>query len=108
LCARKERNVNIPEIVYILWWITLVVAVVVILPLAVYLLHRTLRAARQIERYAATALTAGVGIAGNTANIAALDATIAVATGILGSAHDIEEHTGAIEEVLGARAAAIL
>ena len=99
---------NIPEIVYVLWWITLVVAVVVILPLAVYLLHRTLLAARQIEQYAATALTAGVGIAGNTANISALNATIAVATDILGSATAIEEHTGAIEQVLGARAAAIL
>jgi hypothetical protein len=96
---------NVPEIVYILWWATLIVAVVVILPLAVYLLHRTLLAARQIERYAATALTGGVGIAGNTANIAALDSTIAVATDILGSAHAIEEHTGAIEQVLGARAA---
>lgn len=99
---------NVPEIVYILWWITLIVAVVVILPLAVYLLHRTLLAARQIERYAATALTGGVGIAGNTANIAALGSTIAVAGEILDSAHAIEEHTGVIEEVLGARAAAIL
>lgn len=98
---------NAPGIVFVLWWITLIVAVVVILPLAVYLLHRTLMAARQIERYLATALTGGVGIAGNTANIAALDSTIAVATDILGSAHAIEEHTGAIEEVLGARAQAI-
>ncbi|MGI8824845.1 MAG: hypothetical protein ACR2JC_04220 [Chloroflexota bacterium] len=98
---------DIPGAVYILWWITLIVAVVIVLPLAVYLLHRTLLAARQIERYAATTLTAGVGIAGNTANIEALNATIAVATGLLGSAKAIEEHTGAIEEVLGTRAAAI-
>ena len=96
-----------PEMVFILWWATLIVAVVVILPLAVYLLHRTFLAARQIERYAATTLTAGVGIAGNTANIAALNATIEVATDILGSAHAIEEHTGTIESVLGARATAL-
>ncbi|GAC1444977.1 MAG: hypothetical protein NVSMB52_04930 [Chloroflexota bacterium] len=98
---------DVPGIVYFLWWATLVIAVVVILPLAVYLLHRTLRAARQIERYAATTLTAGVGVAGNTANIEALNSTIAVAVDILGSAKAIEEHTGAIEGVLGARAAAI-
>lgn len=98
---------NVPGIVYVLWWATLIVAVVVILPLAVYLLHRTLLAARQIERYAATALAGGAGIAGNTANIAALDSTIAVATEILDSAGRIKEHSGAIEGVLGARAAAI-
>lgn len=98
---------DVPGVVFVLWWATLIVAVVVILPLAVYLLQRTLMAARQIERYAATALTAGVGVAGNTANIEALNSTIAVATGILGSAKAIEEHTGTIEEVLGARAAAI-
>lgn len=98
---------NIPGIVYVLWWATLIVAVVVILPLAIYLLQRALMAARQIERYTMTALTAGLGVAGNTANIEALNSTIAVATGMLSSAKAIEEHTGTIEEVLGARAAAI-
>lgn len=93
-----------PTSVYILWWATLIVAVVVVLPLAVYLLHRTLRAARQIERYAATALQAGVGVAGNTANIAALEQTISVATDALGTAQAIERHTGTIEEVLANRA----
>ncbi|MDP9351251.1 MAG: hypothetical protein M3P51_06900 [Chloroflexota bacterium] len=93
-----------PTSVYVLWWATLIIAVVVILPLAVYLLHRTLRAARQIERYAATALQAGVGVAGNTANIAALEQTISVATDALGTAQAIERHTGTIEEVLATRA----
>ncbi len=93
-----------PTSVYVLWWATLIIAVVVVLPLAVYLLHRTLRAARQIERYAATALQAGVGVAGNTANIAALEQTISVATDALGTAQAIERHTGTIEEVLATRA----
>lgn len=93
-----------PTSVYVLWWPTLIIAVVVVLPLAVYLLHRTLRAARQIERYAATALQAGVGVAGNTANIAALEQTISVATDALGTAQAIERHTGTIEEVLTTRA----
>jgi len=69
---------DVPQIVFVLWWATLVIAVVAVLPWAVYLLHRTLMAARQIERYAATALTAGVGLAGNTANIPQLRATAPV------------------------------
>ena len=95
---------EIPIAVYVIWWATLIVAVVVVLPLAVYLLHRTLRAARQIERYAARSLEAGLGIAGNTENIAALEGTISTATGILQTARAIEEHTGTIEEVLASRA----
>ena len=95
---------EIPIAVYVIWWATLIVAVVVVLPLAVYLLHRTLRAARQIERYAARSLEAGLGIARNTENIAALEGTISTATGILQTARAIEEHTGTIEEVLSFRA----
>ncbi len=96
--------VEIPTAVYVIWWATLIVAVVVVLPLAVYLLHRALMAARQIERYAALALEGGVGIAANTQNIAALEGTITTATGILETARSIEEHTGTIEGALAARA----
>ena len=56
-----------------IWAITLAVVTVVIVPLAVYLLHRTLRAARSIERYTRESLAAGVGIATNTAAIAVLE-----------------------------------
>lgn len=96
--------VEIPMVVYVIWWATLIVAVVVVLPLAVYLLHRALMAARQIERYAALALEGGVGIAANTQNIAALEGTITTATGILETARSIEEHTGTIEEALASQA----
>lgn len=96
--------IAVPTAVYVIWWITLIVAVVVVLPLAVYLLHRAFTAARQIERYAAKTLEAGVGVAGNTANIAALKDTINVATGILGTATAIEEHSGVIEGALASRA----
>ena len=94
---------EIPVAVYVIWWATLIVAVVVVLPLAVYLLHRTLNAARQIERYAARALQAGLGIAGNTENVSALEGTISTATGILETTRSIEERTGAIEGVFEAR-----
>ncbi len=94
---------EIPVAVYVIWWATLIVAVVVVLPLAVYLLHRTLSAARQIERYAARALQAGVGIAVNTENVSALEGTISTATGILETTNSIEERTGAIEEFFEAQ-----
>src|SRR5215210_8943745 len=95
--------VEIPTAVYVIWWATLIVAVVVVLPLAVYLLHRALMAARQIERYAARALQGGVGIAGNTENVSALEGTISTATEILQTARSIEERTGVIEEVFETR-----
>lgn len=96
--------IAVPTAVYVIWWITLIVAVVIVLPLVWYLLHRAFAAARQIERYAAKTLEAGVGVAGNTANIAALKDTISVATGILGTATAIEEHSGVIEGALASRA----
>lgn len=94
---------EIPVAVYVIWWITLILAVVVILPLAVYLLHRTLMAARQIERYAAKALAAGKGIAGNTENVGALEETISTASGMLEPARSIKERAAEIEEVFEAR-----
>lgn len=97
--------VQIPVIVSVLWWVLLAVAVLVVLPWVVYLLHRALNAARGIERHFATALEAGLGIAGNTANIAALEDTINVAGGILEVAGQIEQHAGTIESALGGRVA---
>lgn len=97
---------EIPGIVYVLWWVLLAVAVLVVLPWLAYLLHRALNAARDIERHFATTLEAGLGVAGNTANIGALEETIGVAGGILEVAGRIEEHAGTIESALGARAAA--
>lgn len=95
---------EIPLLVYILWWMLLAVAVLVVLPVVVYMLHRTLNAARGIEHYFATTLEAGLGVAGNTVNIAALEDTIAVAGGILETAAEIEQHAATIESALGARA----
>ncbi|MGQ0571874.1 MAG: hypothetical protein ACT4P5_20410 [Armatimonadota bacterium] len=89
-----------PVAILVIWWITLIVAVAVVLPLAWYLLHRVLGAARNIERYAAETLVAGVGIAQNTAAISALEATIGVAGQILDGAGAIARSTGAIEQAL--------
>ena len=80
----------IPDAVYTIWWIGLIVTLAVFVPLAVYSLHRTWESARSIQRYAAETLHAAAGVAGNTANISALDATIGVATGVLGAAGAVE------------------
>ncbi|MBA2314750.1 MAG: hypothetical protein H0V87_05125 [Chloroflexi bacterium] len=95
---------DVPLLVAIVWWALLIVTVVVVVPILVRLLHRTYLAARTLEHNTARALAGGVGIAGNTANIAALTATIEVATDILGSSRAIEEHAGTIESALGSRA----
>jgi hypothetical protein len=65
--------------VYWIWGVTLAIITFVVVPLALYLLHRTLKAARAIERYTRESLTAGVGIATNTAAIPALERTLATA-----------------------------
>jgi hypothetical protein len=92
-----------PLAVTVIWWVTLLVAVCIVLPVAWYLLHRVLVAARSIERYAVETLEAGVGIARNTSAISALGTTIGVATEILGGAGAIAKSTGAIEQTLSAR-----
>ncbi|MBI4672591.1 MAG: hypothetical protein HY741_13110 [Chloroflexi bacterium] len=96
-------NIQVPDIVYWIWGLTLAIAVFVILPLALYFLQRTLNAARSIERYFAEMRDAGVGIANNTGNIKALDNTISVATQILSVAGSINDHAAAIENTFVAR-----
>jgi hypothetical protein len=92
-----------PGAVYVIWWIMLVVTIVVVVPVAVYLLHRLWRAAWSIERYTAEALTAGLGIARNTASLAALDQTVALG-GELGTvAGSIRRRAAAIEKTLADR-----
>lgn len=90
---------------HIVWLVTLLIVVLVIVPLAIVLLHRTLRAAQSIRRYLDEMLAAGVGIAGHTASIAALDDTIVVARSMVRVAGDIKSHSGTIASVLAARAA---
>ncbi len=96
--------VVIPDAVYVIWWIGLVLTLVVFVPLAVYSLHRTWQSARSIQRYAAETLQAAAGIARNTANVKALDATIGVATDMLGGAGAIEKKLSTVAAVLEQRA----
>ena len=94
---------DVPASVYVIWWTLLIVAVVVVLPLAVYLLHRLLRAALSIERYTAEALTAGLGIARNTAAVKALDDTVVLGGELGATAGSVRRHSAAIEKALADR-----
>lgn len=90
--------------VQILWMILLIVAVV-LLPFIIRLLHKTLTAARSIERYLKEMKEAGLGIAGNTEHIKVLNSTIDVAVDILGSAGEINKNAETIKVTLAERAA---
>lgn len=92
-----------PQAVLFLWFILLLVVVLVIVPLAIYLLHSTMMNARNIERYFREMAEAGGGIAENVSHAKALEDTIGVATGILGVAGSIKQHTGTIKETLAGR-----
>ena len=96
-------GVVIPDAVYTIWWIGLILTLVVFVPLAVYSLHRTWRSARSIQRYASEALQAAAGIERNTRNIAALDSTIGVATEILTVTGSVEQKLDAVARVLEER-----
>ena len=94
---------TVPDAVYPIWWAGLIVTLVVFVPLAVYLLHRTWRSARSIQRYAAETLQAAGGIARNTSNIVALDATIGVAGDMLVAAGAAERKLDTVATVLEER-----
>ncbi len=87
-------------VVLVLWWVLLGVAVVVVLPLVWYLLHRIYLAASSIERYASETLTAGVGVLNHTTAIRGLKTTLAVAEELLRGAESIGESAADIEQAL--------
>ncbi len=91
------------NIALVLWTILLVVAVL-LLPLIISLLHRTLLASRNIERYFKEMKEAGLGIAENTEYVGALDDTIGVASGMLSVAGEIDKNANIIEQALADRA----
>ena len=100
-----STSTSLPSAVYLVWWVVLIVVTVVIVPLAIASLHRTLRAALSIRRYMREMLQAGVGIATNTSSISALTDTISVAGMMVGTAGSIKQHTATIATVLSGRAA---
>ena len=93
-----------PQAVYILWATLLVIAVLAI-PVLVFLLHQSWRAAWNIQRYFREMADAGEGIADHTDHIKALDDTISVAGGMLDTAVEVDKDAHTIEKVLSKRAA---
>jgi hypothetical protein len=89
------------RIVAAIWAGMLLATVVGVVPVVVRLLRRALTAARNIERYTAEILTAGVGIAENTRHVAALKETRAVAPRLVATAQSIEQHAATIAAALG-------
>ncbi|MEQ9424328.1 MAG: hypothetical protein RJQ09_07935 [Cyclobacteriaceae bacterium] len=90
--------------VYVLWIILLIVTVLV-LPIVVRYLNSVYLAARNIERYFREMKNAGIGIAGNTDHIKALNDTISVASGILDVAGEINNNADTLKGALADRAA---
>ncbi len=86
-----------------LWWIALGLTVLVIVPLTIYLLHRTLRASRQIRRLTHEALAAGGGIADHVGSLAALRGTVEKARVLPDHGSRLEERAARLEGVLAGR-----
>ena len=93
-----------PDMVFTVWMLTVVLALVVFVPLSVYMLASLLRATRSIQLYAREAVAPAQAIATQTSAIPALDATIAVATEILAAAEGVAQKLDAIANALEARA----
>ena len=85
-----------------IWWVMLIATTFGVVPLVVAYLNRARKAAERIERYTADILTAGVGVANNTANVAALKDTIAVAPQLVAGAESLAHSAARIETALAA------
>lgn len=94
-----------PAAALVVWIATLAIIAIVIVPVAVGLLKRTLIAARRIEAYLADMHAAGVKIAEHTGAVPALDDTYATAAAMRPVAESIEAKTGAVAALLAGRAA---
>jgi len=87
-----------------IWLITVLLVALVIVPVAISLLSKTLKHAKSIERYLSDMLNAGVPIVSHTAAITAVDDLIAVAKKLKANVEPIESGTGSLAELLVQRA----
>ncbi len=78
-----------------IWWISLILAVLITLPI-LGVVFRFVHHAREIDRLARVTLAGAGGIAGNTVNIAMLEALLAHATSIAKTAGAIDAVAGRI------------
>ena len=92
------------ETVFTLWMVTVVLALVLFVPLPVYMLASLLRTTRSIQHYARDAVAPAQAIAGHTSAVPALDGTIAVTTEILAAAEAVAQKLDTIATVIEPRA----
>lgn len=84
----------------VIWWVMLIATYFAVVPVVLFLLRRVLKASRNIEQYTAEMLTSGVGVANNTASVAALKDTLAVAPQLVGGAESLAYYAERIETAL--------
>lgn len=96
--------IDAPAVVLTLWWVALGLTTLVVVPAAVYLLHRTWKAARNIRRYTAEALEAGAGIVENVAAVGALEETVDRAGPLVEKAGALDEAADRLAGILSRRA----
>ena len=94
------------RVIAIIWSGMLIATGLAVVPVVVNLLRRAWHAAHHIEQYTAEILRSGVGIANNTANIAALKTTLSVAPQLVNGATSILAHVTTIETALGPKGTA--
>lgn len=98
-----ELRVTDSVVVLTLWWVAVGLTALVIVPVALHLLHKTLRKARSIRRLTADALTAAEGILGNVQSVSALEDTVRAATPLVPAGERLEEKATRLADVLATR-----
>lgn len=97
-------TVAAPPAVLILWWIAAVLTAVVIVPVAVYLLHRLWLVARDIRRFSAGALRGAEGIESHVGRLGALDRTLELGGSLVERGAALERASAEVAEILAERA----
>lgn len=92
-----------PDGVIVLWWITLIVAVILILPTLLYLLHRTFKSANHIRLYTAETLAAAQGLAGNLRGVEELKRTPELADKLRAAAGSLATEAEELERRMGSK-----
>lgn len=92
-----------PDAVFVLWWITLIVVIFLVVPVVVYLLNRTYQAASDIRVYTAEILAAAQGIARNLEGVSELNRTPELAARVRASAAALMSEVSELERLVGDR-----
>lgn len=92
-----------PDTIVILWWITLGIAAVLVVPTVLYLLNRAYRSANDIRVYTAEILAAAQGLARNLEAVKELDRTPALALRVRDTASALAAEAAVLEREVGER-----